>query len=166
MALRPVILVVNGPNLNLLGRREPELYGYKTLADAEVLVCTKADAFGFDVDFFQSNSEGAIIDKLHSVREIGVGIIVNPGGLTSTSISLLDALLAVELPTVEVHITNLHRREAFRHNSYVSLAATAVIMGAGIAGYGFAVEVIAEAIRSISQDVRVNATGSPVRDDS
>ncbi len=145
---RPVIFVVNGPNLNLLGLREPEMYGSDTLADAEALVRAKADAFGFDIDFFQSNWEGAVIDKLHAARGVGVGVILNPGGLTSTSISLLDALLAVELPVVEVHITNIHSRETFRHNSYASRAAMAVIMGAGIAGYGFAAEVIASTVRS------------------
>jgi 3-dehydroquinate dehydratase II len=148
MPSRPVIFLINGPNLNLLGLREPALYGTQTLADVEGLVREKADGLGFDVDFFQSNWEGALIDKLHEARASGVGIIVNPGGLTSTSISLLDALLALDLPVVEVHITNIHRREAFRHNSFVSRAAQAVIMGAGIAGYGFAVEVIANAVRS------------------
>lgn len=143
---RPVILVVNGPNLNLLGLREPELYGTETLADAEKLVRTKADGLGFDVDFFQSNWEGAIIDKLHAARGVAAGVIINPGGLTSTSISLLDALLAVDLPTVEVHVTNIHKRESFRQNSYVSRAAVAVIAGAGIAGYGMAVEVIARVV--------------------
>lgn len=146
---QPVILVVNGPNLNLLGLREPELYGTETLADAEKLVRAKADGLGFEVDFFQSNWEGAIIDKLHAARGVAAGVIVNPGGLTSTSISLLDALLAVELPTVEVHVTNIHKREGFRHNSYVSRAAVAVIAGAGIAGYGMAVEVIARIAKSL-----------------
>jgi 3-dehydroquinate dehydratase-2 len=141
----PTILVVNGPNLNLLGIREPGLYGTATLADAEALVRASADRHGFDIDFFQSNWEGAVIDKVHAARGTAAGIIVNPGGLTSTSISLLDALLAVDLPTVEVHVTNIHRREEFRHLSYVSKAAVAVIAGAGIAGYGFAVEVIARA---------------------
>jgi 3-dehydroquinate dehydratase-2 len=143
---RPVILVINGPNLNLLGLREPELYGTDTLADAEALVRAKADERGFDVEFFQSNWEGAIIDKLHEARHSAAGLIINPGGLTSTSISLLDAILAVELPAVEVHVTNIHRRESFRHNSYVSRAAVAVIAGAGIAGYGMAVEVIANIV--------------------
>jgi 3-dehydroquinate dehydratase-2 len=138
-----MILVVNGPNLNLLGVREPGLYGSATLADVEALVRSRADGHGFDVDFFQSNWEGAIIDKVHAARGTAAGIIVNPGGLTSTSISLLDALLAVDLPTVEVHVTNIHRREEFRHLSYVSKAAIAVIAGAGVAGYEFAVDVIA-----------------------
>ncbi|HEX6681852.1 MAG TPA: type II 3-dehydroquinate dehydratase [Candidatus Limnocylindrales bacterium] len=145
---RPVILVLNGPNLNLLGKREPGVYGKATLADAENLVSAKAGAYGIDIDFFQSNSEGALIDKLHSVYDTGAGIIINPGGLTSTSIALLDALLAVDLPTVEVHVTNIHAREPFRHVSYVSRAALAVIAGAGIAGYGFAVDVLADVLRS------------------
>ena len=148
MPTRPVIFVVNGPNLNLLGLREPAIYGTNTLGDAETLVRSRANALGFDVDFFQSNSEGAVIDKLHHARYAGVGVILNPGGLTSTSISLLDALLAIELPTVEVHITNIHKRESFRHNSYASMAAVAVIMGAGILGYGLAVEVIAESVHA------------------
>jgi len=145
---RPVILVLNGPNLNVLGIREPEIYGKATLADAENLVRAKAGRHGLDVDFFQSNSEGALIDKLHSVYDTAAGIIVNPGGLTSTSIALLDALLAVDLPTVEVHVTNIYSREPFRHVSYVSRAALAVIAGAGIAGYGFAVDVLADVSRS------------------
>jgi 3-dehydroquinate dehydratase-2 len=146
MPSRPVILVVNGPNLNLLGLREPHLYGTDTLADVETLVHAKADKLGFDVDFFQSNWEGAIIDKLHAARGVASGVIINPGGLTTTSISLLDALLAIELPAVEVHVTNIHKREPFRHHSYVSRAVVAVIAGAGIAGYGFAVEVIANEV--------------------
>jgi 3-dehydroquinate dehydratase-2 len=143
---RPVILVANGPNLNLLGVREPDLYGTTTLADVEVLVRGRADRRGFDIDFFQSNWEGAVIDRVHAARGACAGIIINPGGLTSTSISLLDALLAVDLPTVEVHVTNIHKREQFRHLSYVSRAAIAVIAGAGVAGYGFAVDVIADAV--------------------
>lgn len=144
---RPQILIVNGPNLNLLGRREPHLYGRETLADAEKLVREKAHAFGLGMEFFQSNFEGEIIERLHAARGVASGVIVNPAGLTSVSISLLDALLAVELPVVEVHVTNIHQRESFRHFSYVSTMAEAVIAGAGIAGYGFAVEVLAERIR-------------------
>jgi len=135
--------VVNGPNLDLL---EPGLYGTATLADAETLARARADRHGFDVAFFQSNWEGAIIDRIHAAYRVAAGIVINPGGLTSTSISVLDALLAVDLPTVEVHLTNIHRREPFRRVSYVSQAAIAVIAGAGIAGYGFAVDLIAEAV--------------------
>lgn len=143
---RPILFVVNGPNLNLLGLREPALYGTATLADAESLVRATAAKHGFDVDFFQSNAEGAVIDRVHAAYADGAGLIVNPGGLTSTSIGLLDAVLAVDLPTVEVHVTNIHRRESFRRHSYVSQAAIAVIAGAGIAGYGFAVDVLADVL--------------------
>jgi 3-dehydroquinate dehydratase-2 len=144
-----VILVLNGPNLNLLGVREPGVYGTATLADAEFLVRSRAAERGFDIDFFQSNSEGALVDRVHDAYGTGAGIIVNPGGLTSTSIALLDALLAVDLPTVEVHVTNIHRRESFRQLSYVSQAAIAVIAGAGIAGYGFAVDVDADTLKAL-----------------
>ena len=137
---RPSILVVNGPNLNLLGLREPRIYGHDTLADAEKLARDTADAVGYDLDFFQSNSEGAIFDRLQQARGVASGVIVNPAGLTSVSIALLDTLLAVELPVVEVHVSNIHRREEFRHFSYVSTMADAVIAGCGIVGYRFAVE--------------------------
>jgi len=139
---RPSILVVNGPNLNLLGLREPRIYGHDTLADAERIARDAADAAGYDLDFFQSNWEGAIIDRLHEARGVASGVIVNPAGLTSVSIALLDTLLAVELPVVEVHVSNIHRREEFRHFSFVSTMATAVIMGAGVTGYRFAVEAL------------------------
>ena len=137
---RPSILVVNGPNLNLLGLREPHIYGHDTLADVEKLARDTADAAGYDLDFFQSNSEGAIFDRLQQARGVASGVIVNPAGLTSVSIALLDTLLAVELPVVEVHVSNIHRREEFRHFSYVSTMADAVIAGCGIVGYRFAVE--------------------------
>jgi 3-dehydroquinate dehydratase-2 len=139
---RPSILVVNGPNLNLLGLREPRIYGHDTLADAERIARDAADAAGYDLDFFQSNWEGAIIDRLHEARGVASGVIVNPAGLTSVSIALLDTLLAVELPVIEVHVSNIHRREEFRHFSFVSTMATAVIMGAGVTGYRFAVEAL------------------------
>ncbi|WP_411699685.1 type II 3-dehydroquinate dehydratase [Conyzicola sp.] len=139
-AQRPSILVVNGPNLNLLGLREPGIYGHDTLADAEQLARDTADAAGYDLDFFQSNWEGAIVDRLHEARGVASGIIVNPAGFTSTSITLLDTLLAVALPVVEVHVSNIHRREQFRHFSYVSTMADAVIAGCGIAGYRYAVD--------------------------
>jgi len=139
-AARPSILVVNGPNLNLLGLRQPDIYGHDTLADAEKLARDAAEAAGYDLDFFQSNSEGAIFDRLQQARGVASGVIVNPAGLTSVSIALLDTLLAVELPVVEVHVSNIHRREEFRHFSYVSTMADAVIAGCGIVGYRFAVE--------------------------
>jgi len=142
-AARPSILVVNGPNLNLLGLRQPSIYGHDTLADAEKLARGAADAAGYDLDFFQSNSDGAIFDRLQQARGVASGIIVNPAGLTSVSIALLDTLLAVELPVVEVHVSNIHRREEFRHFSYVSTMADAVIAGCGIVGYRFAVEYLA-----------------------
>lgn len=139
-ASRPSILVVNGPNLNLLGLREPHIYGSDTLEDAENLARAKADAAGYDLDFFQSNWEGAIIDRLQEARGVASAVIVNPAGFTSVSIALIDTLLAVELPVVEVHVSNIQRREEFRHFSYVSTMAHAIIAGCGIAGYGFAVE--------------------------
>lgn len=145
---RPSILVVNGPNLNLLGLREPRIYGHDTLADAEKLARDAADAADYDLDFFQSNWEGAIIDRLHEARTVASGIIVNPAGLTSVSIPLLDTLLAVALPVVEVHVSNIHRREQFRHFSYTSTMAEAVIAGCGIAGYRFAVEFLVTHIAS------------------
>jgi 3-dehydroquinate dehydratase-2 len=137
---RPRILVVNGPNLNLLGLREPSIYGQDTLADAERIARDAAEAGGYDLDFFQSNWEGAVIDRLQEARGVASGVIVNPAGFTSVSIPLLDTLLAVELPVVEVHVSNIHRREEFRHFSYVSTMATAVIMGCGVVGYRFAVD--------------------------
>jgi 3-dehydroquinate dehydratase-2 len=154
---RPTIVVVNGPNLNLLGIREPHLYGTATLADVEALVRSRADVHGFDLDFFQSNWEGAIIDAVHAAQGVAAGIIINPGGLTSTSISLLDALLAVDLPTVEVHLTNIHRREDWRHLSYVSKVAVAVVAGAGVAGYGFAVDIVADLVADTVADRRSSA---------
>lgn len=142
----PTILVANGPNLNLLGKREPHLYGTDTLEHAERLVRSIATPAGVDVDFLQTNYEGVLIDRLHAARETAQGIIINPAGLTSTSIALLDALLATDLPIVEVHVTNIHRREEFRHHSFVSKAADAVIAGAGIDGYGFATQLLVKKI--------------------
>lgn len=142
------ILVLNGPNLNLLGTREPEVYGSQTLADIETLVRRRADALGVDVGFFQSNWEGALIDELHKARGHYQGVVINPAGLTHTSVALHDALKAVELPVVEVHLSNPHAREEFRHRSFVSPLATAVIAGAGAKGYEFAVELLADRLAS------------------
>ncbi len=141
------IYVLNGPNLNLLGERQPEIYGRATLADVDKLCRAAAQRHGLTVEFRQSNHEGDIIDSIQEARaEKAVGLIINPGGLTTTSISILDALLAVEAPVIEVHVTNIHAREEFRKNSYVSLAARAVACGFGIEGYALAIDGLAAII--------------------
>ena len=140
------LLLVNGPNLNLLGTREPELYGHSTLADVEALVTSTAAAAGFDVRAVQSNHEGVLIDAIHAARDACVGIVINPGAFTHTSIAIRDALLGVELPIAEVHLSNVHRREPFRHHSYVSDIADVVVVGAGVDGYVFAVQQLARVI--------------------
>ncbi|MEQ6898016.1 type II 3-dehydroquinate dehydratase [Microbacterium sp. KR10-403] len=137
------IMVLNGPNLNLLGLREPHLYGTDTLDDVQRLCTSVAGELGVEIEFHQSNHEGEIVDLIQRARTEADGIVLNPAGFTSTSIAILDALLAAERPVVEVHVTNIHRREEFRHHSYVSKAATAVIMGAGIQGYEFALRHLA-----------------------
>jgi 3-dehydroquinate dehydratase II len=134
------IYVLNGPNLNLLGVREPEVYGRETLAAVKA-ACEAAGArLDLEVDFRQSNHEGQIIDWIQEARGAAAGLIINPAGFTTTSIAILDALKSFEGPIVEVHISNIHRREAFRHHSYVSLAATGVIAGLGTQGYVLALE--------------------------
>jgi 3-dehydroquinate dehydratase-2 len=134
------IYVLNGPNLNLLGTREPEKYGHATLADVEKLVRAEAESFGWTVEFRQSNHEGELVDWIQeAAANKAVGIVLNPAALTTTSIALLDAILATRLPVVEIHITNIHARESFRHDSYISKAAKAVICGFGVEGYALAV---------------------------
>jgi 3-dehydroquinate dehydratase-2 len=140
------LLVLNGPNLNLLGTREPEVYGTATLADVEKLATEAATAHGWSAECVQSNHEGALIDAVHAARDTADAIIINPGGYSHTSVALRDALSGVALPVVEVHITNIHKREQFRHHSYISGVADAVIAGAGIAGYRLAVEYLAEVL--------------------
>jgi 3-dehydroquinate dehydratase II len=140
------LLVLNGPNLNLLGTREPQVYGTATLADVEKLATEAAMAHGWSAECVQSNHEGALIDAVHAARDTADAIIINPGGYSHTSVALRDALSGVALPVVEVHITNIHKREQFRHHSYVSGVADAVIAGAGIAGYRLAVEYLAEVL--------------------
>ncbi|WBU52330.1 type II 3-dehydroquinate dehydratase [Paracoccus sp. SCSIO 75233] len=132
------VLLLNGPNLNLLGQREPEIYGHETLADVEALA-RAACADGFDVVQKQSNWEGQLIDWIHEARENAVGIVINPGALTHTSVAVLDALNTFAGPVIEVHISQVHKREAFRHVSYVSKRADAVIAGLGVDGYAAAV---------------------------
>jgi 3-dehydroquinate dehydratase-2 len=134
------VYVLNGPNLNLLGTREPHIYGRATLADVEKLCRTTAERHGFALVFRQSNHEGQIVDWINEARaEKVAGLIINPAGHTTTSVAILDALLAMESPVVEVHITNIHAREEFRRHSYVSRAARAVICGFGIDGYALAI---------------------------
>ena len=133
------LLLVNGPNLNLLGTREPSVYGSDTLADVERLATETAAAAGWEIRSVQSNHEGVLIDAIHAARSDCAGIVINPGGLTHTSVALRDALTGVDLPVAEVHISNVHRREEFRHHSYVSGIAELVIAGAGINGYAYAV---------------------------
>ncbi len=140
------IYVLNGPNLNLLGRREPAVYGRDTLADVRSRTEERARGAGLVVDFRQTNSEGELIGWVQEARDKASGIIVNAGGLTHTSISLLDALQAAELPVVEVHLSNIFRRDSFRHHSYVSLAATGVICGLGAKGYELAVDAMAQLV--------------------
>ena len=139
----PAIYVLNGPNLNLLGTREPEKYGTQTLADVEALAAETAARFGWTVECRQSNHEGQLIDWIHEAREDATGIVINPGGLTHTSVVLRDALAGVALPVAEVHISDVHAREEFRHHSYISGVAVAVLCGTGVQGYAYAVDRLA-----------------------
>jgi 3-dehydroquinate dehydratase-2 len=131
----PLIAVLNGPNLNMLGLRQPEVYGSATLDDVEQLCAETAEGLGLAIDFRQTNIEGELISWVQECRGRASGIVINPAGLSHTSISLMDALLSAELPVVEVHISNIHRREQFRHHSYISKIATGVLCGFGTHGY-------------------------------
>lgn len=136
---RASVLVLQGPNLNLLGTREPDVYGSETLDDIHSALCRVAQDLGVDLAFYQSNHEGQLIDRIHQARLDGVdGIIINPAGYTHTSVALRDALVAVQIPTVEVHLSNIHSRESFRQHSYVAPVALAQICGFGAAGYELA----------------------------
>ncbi|MDO5503132.1 MAG: type II 3-dehydroquinate dehydratase [Actinomycetia bacterium] len=139
---RPTIVVLNGPNLNLLGEREPEKYGRATLADVEQMCRECAKRGGHDLDFRQTNHEGVMIDWIQEVRRSADGVVINAGGWTHTSVAIRDALASVEGTVVEVHITDIHAREEFRHFSYISDVADAVIIGRGVRGYCEAVDVI------------------------
>jgi 3-dehydroquinate dehydratase-2 len=135
------ILLLNGPNLNLLGSREPEVYGSTTLADVEQAAMAQARAAKVELNYFQSNHEGALIDRIHAAKLEGVdAIIINPAGYTHTSVALRDALSGVAIPFIEVHISNVHQRETFRHHSYLSGIAKGVICGLGVDGYQMAID--------------------------
>lgn len=145
------IYVLNGPNLNLLGAREPDIYGRATLADVEKLCHARAKAHGLAVEFRQTNQEGVLVDWLQEARaKNAVGVVLNPAAYTTTSVALLDAILGVGLPVIEVHISNIHAREEFRRNSYVSKVARAVICGFGVEGYGLAIDGLADLVSNRS----------------
>ncbi len=141
------VYVLNGPNMNLLGTREPEKYGRATLADVEKLCLTTAKRFGLEVEFRQSNHEGELVDWIQEANaKKAAGLIINPAGYTTTSIAILDALLAASIPVIEIHVTNIHARESFRQGSYVSKAAKAVIAGFGVQGYALAITGLADMV--------------------
>ena len=144
MAAAPKVFVLNGPNLNLLGTREPEVYGRTTLADIEAACRNHAHTLGLDVTFRQSNEEGVLVDWIQEAGRNDAGIVINPAAYTHTSVAILDALLAVAVPVVEVHLSNIHRRESFRHHSYVSRAADGVLCGFGARGYLLALDAMVD----------------------
>src|ERR1700722_1696234 len=135
-----LVYVLNGPNLNLLGKRQPHIYGHETLADVEASVRELANELNLEIRFHQSNREYEIIDWIHEARETAAGIVINPAAFTHTSVAILDALNAFDGPVLEIHISNVHKREAFRHHSYVSSRADGVIAGFGTQGYTLALQ--------------------------
>ena len=141
-AAKPV-LVLNGPNLNMLGKRQPHIYGRETLADVEKACRVEAARLGLAIEFAQSNHEGVLVDLIQAARDKNSAVVINAGAYTHTSVALLDALNAAELPVVEVHISNIYKRESFRHHSYISPAAVGVIAGLGIQGYVLALQALA-----------------------
>lgn len=142
----PTVFILNGPNLNLLGVREPAVYGHDTLGDIEERCTARAASLDLQIEFRQTNHEGQLVDWIQEARESADGIILNAGALTHTSVAVLDALSAADLPVIEVHLSNIFRRERFRHRSYVSLAANGVICGLGAHGYELALDAIARLI--------------------
>lgn len=141
-----LVYVLNGPNLNLLGKRQPAIYGYETLADVEAECRHTAKDLGLKIEFHQSNAEFQLIDWIHEARESAGGIVINPAAFTHTSVAILDALNTCEFPIIEVHISNVHKREPFRHHSYVSSVASGVIAGFGTQGYPLALQRLARLI--------------------
>ncbi|SIQ93272.1 3-dehydroquinate dehydratase [Paracoccus thiocyanatus] len=142
----PTVYVLNGPNLNLLGQRQPEIYGSTTLADVERDCRALAAELGLEIAFHQSNHEGAIIDLIHEARRSAQAVVINPAAFTHTSVAILDALNTFDGPVIEVHISNVHKRESFRHHSYVSLRAEGVIAGFGVNGYLLALRHVAKLV--------------------
>ncbi len=138
------IYVLNGPNLNLLGQREPEVYGHATLDDVRERAAKKASGFGLDIDFRQSNTEGEIVDWIQEARDSASAVVINAGAYTHTSVAILDALLATDIPCVEVHLSNIFQREEFRHHSFLSAACIGVICGFGVNSYELAIEALGE----------------------
>ena len=148
MAASPNILVIHGPNLNLLGTREPDIYGHATLADIDGELAAQAEQLGCSLESYQSNHEGELIDRIQAAMGSCQGILINPGGLTHSSVSLRDALAATGLPVLEVHLSNVFARESFRHQSFVSGIALGVISGLGARGYGVGLEALVAHIRA------------------
>ncbi len=144
--MTPTILVLNGPNLNILGAREPDVYGHETMAEIEAACAKRASALGLTVEFRQSNSEGELVDWIQGARNGYAGLIINAGAYTHTSVALLDALLACDMPVIEVHLSNILQRDDFRHRSYVSKAARGLICGFGGFGYEMALEAAARVL--------------------
>jgi len=142
------VYVLNGPNLNLLGMREPEIYGRATLKDIEQAVEARAKGHGFSVVFRQSNHEGVLVDWIQEARTQASGVIINPGAYSHTSIALYDAFKALDKPIIEVHLSNPHQREAFRHHDYVSKVAKGVIIGLGMQGYLYAIDAMADLVKA------------------
>lgn len=142
------ILVINGPNLNLLGTREPQIYGHETLLDLENMLKKKAEELGVNIECFQSNHEGSIVDKIQEVRGKVGFILLNAGAYTHTSVAIRDALSGVEIPFYEIHISNVHKREEFRHHSYLSAIAQGVIVGFGLSGYLYALDSAVQYLRA------------------
>jgi 3-dehydroquinate dehydratase-2 len=146
----PAVYVLNGPNLNLLGTRQPGIYGRETLADVKQLCIEVGRKTGLETRFHQSNHEGALLDLIHEARNQAAGIVINPAGYTHTSVAIRDALAACDFPVMEVHISNVHQRETFRHHSFVSGVATGVVAGFGVEGYAAAVRALA--LRAQTED--------------
>ena len=143
-----VVFVINGPNLNLLGSREPDIYGHTTLDDISLIASEAAEAIGISIDFRQSNEEGVLVDWIQEASQQAAGMIVNGAGYTHTSVAIMDALLASEIPVIEVHLSNIYKREEFRHHSFISRAAHGVVCGFGAHSYVLAVEAMSKLLES------------------